>query len=335
VPSQVAVWLSNYNSERYLRRAIESVLGQTHTDLILYVFDNHSTDSAPQIIQEYVSRDPRVIVPTIPAGLAGIPLMDFAWRTLNTTEQDYTITLGGHDFWNTPDFLKTLVDRMDGEIAARPQGPTIALCYTDVLQVNMEDEVCGRYQDIMQYGQIMRPFLPQVVISTVNSPQLFGLWNEKVRRKIPLRYMCGGWDHLIVMEAALHGMVMWEPRAQLVMRAPPPGDNSDAYGKRHLAPENLKRGQQDFIDQIEWCLHCVKLGCDQLPPEAAATYRMMLTASMVATYLTLRGTNLMQIPEAYQQFALNPLVIEMQKGCHHVMRFADQLIKSSKPNTGD
>ena len=330
--SHVACWLSNYNSSKYLRRAIESVLGQTHTDLTLYVFDNYSTDSAPQIIQEYASKDTRVVVPEIPKGLAGIPLMDFAWRYLNKTKQDYTITLGGHDFWNTADFLKTLVDRMDGEIAARAPSHTVAICYTDVMQVNMEDEVCGRYQDIMQIGQIGRPFIPLAVIMAVNSPQFFGLWNEQVRRKIPIRYACGGFDHLIVMEAALHGMILFDGRVQLVMRAPPPGDNSDSYGKRHLSPENLKRGQQDFIDQLEWCMHCVKLACADMPAEAAATYRMMLTASMVATYMTLRGTNLMQIPEAFQQFVMNPLVIEMQKGCHHVLRFAEQLIKTSKPS---
>ena len=69
-----------------------------------------------------------------------------------------------------------------------------------------------------------------------------------------------------------------------------------------------------------------------MPAEAAATYRMMLTASIVTSYMTLRGTNLMQIPDAYAQFVLNPLVIEMQKGAHHTLRFAEQLIKSSKPS---
>jgi hypothetical protein len=325
--------MTNYASERYLRRAIESVLGQSHTDLTLYIFDNHSPGEAPAIIQEYASKDTRVVVPEIPKGLAGIPLMDFAWRYLNKTKQDYTITLGGHDFWNTADFLKTLVDRMDGEIAARAPSHTVAICYTDVMQVNMEDEVCGRYQDIMQIGQIGRPFIPLAVIMAVNSPQFFGLWNEQVRRKIPIRYDCGGFDHLIVMEAALHGMILFDGRVQLVMRAPPPGDNSEAYGKRHFSPENLARGQGDMIDQIEWCLHCVKTACSDMPAEAAATYRMMLTASITLAYLTLRGTNLMQVPSAFQEFVTNPLVVEIQKGAHHCLRFAEQLIKTSKPRT--
>jgi hypothetical protein len=330
--SRVAVWLTNYASEAHLPRALESVLGQTFKDFTLYCFDNHSPGDAPKIIALYAATDPRIVVPEIPKGLAGIPLMDFCWRYLNGTEQDYTITIGGHDAWAQPEFLSVLVERMDAELAARGQD-AVAILYTDTYQMNAADEIVGRYQDINQVGQIPRHFLPQVVVSTVNSPQLFGLWNDRVRRKIPIRYCCGGWDHLIVMEAALHGMIAFEGRVQLIMRCPPPTDNSEKYGQRHFSKENLARGQQDFIDQLEWCMYCVKKACEGLPPEAAGTYRMMLTASMAATYMTLRGTNLMQIPEAYQQFALNPLVIEAQKGLHHCTRFIDQLIKSAKPRT--
>jgi len=322
--------MTNYASEAHLPRAIESVLGQEFKDLTLYIFDNYSPGEAPAIAASYAAKDARVVIPEIPKGLAGIPLMDFAWRHLNDKGHDYSITLGGHDFWNGSDHLKILVKRMDEELKLRgPNG--VSLIYTECLQVDETGNMVGKYQDIMQYGQIPRAFLPQVVVSTVNSPHLFGLWNENVRRKLPIRYLCGGWDHLIVMEAALHGMVLWEGRAYLVMRCPPPTDGPDRYGKRHFAPENLARGQQDFIDQLEWCVHCVREAVKDVDPAGEPTYRMMLTASMAATYMTLRGTNLMQIPDAYQQFTSNPLVIEAMKGCHHTMRFVDQLIKSSKP----
>ena len=331
--SKVAVWLTNYASERHLPRAIESVLGQTFKDLTLYVFDHHSPGEAPAIIAKYAAADSRVVVVEIPAGLAGIPLMDFAWRYLNDKGQDYTITLGGHDFWNQPEFLQTLVGRMDGELAARgPEG--VSILYCDTMQVNAEDDnnAIGRFQNIIQLGQIPRFILPQVAITTVDSPQLFGLWNERIRRKLPIRYCCGGWDHLIVMEASLHGVILWESRCQLIMRCPPPDDGPDKYGKRHFSPENLKRGQQDFIDQLEWCVHCVKLA-NPGDNEQDATRRMMLIASMVTTYMVLRGSNLAQVPDAFPQFVQNPLVIEAMKGAHHTMRFVESLIRSSKPVT--
>lgn len=330
--ARVAVYLTNYNSDSYVNLAVDSVLGQSFTDLDLLIFDNHSTDQAPRIFKAYAEQDPRVKVIDVPTGLAGIPLFDFAWRYLDKGSYDYSITLGGHDFWDATNFLKVLVNRMDIEIQAF--GGNTALCYVDTWQKNMAGETIGRFQNIMQFGQVPRAFTPMMVIGTVDSPQLFGLWCERVRKAVsPMRYMCGGWDHLVVMHAALFGRIIFEGNAKLWLRAPPPGDGPDKYGQRHFAKDNLARGAQDFIDQLEWCVHCVKEATRDLGPEASPTYRMMLTASMVELYCTLRGTNLMQIPGAFQQFTQNPNTIEMMKGAHHTLRFVEALIRGCKPQT--
>lgn len=333
--SRVGVWLNNYGNAQHLPGALTSVLKQTFTDFTLYVFDNNSLDpDVAEIIARFAVRDVRVVPVPIPLALnrRGIPSMDFAWRWLNNKGHDYTITLGGHDFWADADHLEVLVKRMDAELQMRgPEG--VAILYNDTWQVNEAGETIGRFQSIIQPGQVLRHFLPLVVITTVDSPQLFGLWNEKVRRKVPMRYQCGGWDHLIVMNAALYGSIMYEPGARLVMRCPPPGDCSEKYGQRHFSDENLARGAQDFIDQLEWCVYCTNLATEEIPVEGRATFRMMLTAAIVDAYCVLRGTNLMQIPGAYQAFTCNPLTIEMMKGGHHTYRMVHALIKNSRPQT--
>lgn len=49
-----------YNGERYLAKALDSVLAQTFGDFELIVTDNASTDATEQICREYAARDPRV-----------------------------------------------------------------------------------------------------------------------------------------------------------------------------------------------------------------------------------------------------------------------------------
>ncbi len=54
----ISVIIPAYNHERFIGAVIESVLGQTWTDLELIVIDDGSTDGTGAIIQGY--RDPRL-----------------------------------------------------------------------------------------------------------------------------------------------------------------------------------------------------------------------------------------------------------------------------------
>lgn len=56
----VSIILPAYNAELYLREALESALVQTCRDIEVIVVDDGSTDSTPEIIREFVDRDPRV-----------------------------------------------------------------------------------------------------------------------------------------------------------------------------------------------------------------------------------------------------------------------------------
>jgi len=50
----VTIGLPVFNSERYLRNSLDSLLGQTYTDFVLIISDNASEDATPVICDEYV-----------------------------------------------------------------------------------------------------------------------------------------------------------------------------------------------------------------------------------------------------------------------------------------
>lgn len=62
----VSVIIPVYNSSRFLRKCIESVLGQTYKNLEILLINDGSTDNSLDIIQEYESKDGRVRSCTIP-----------------------------------------------------------------------------------------------------------------------------------------------------------------------------------------------------------------------------------------------------------------------------
>lgn len=59
---KVSIVLPTYNGQKYIRESIESVINQTFADWELIIVDDCSTDSIPQILEEYRAKDVRISV---------------------------------------------------------------------------------------------------------------------------------------------------------------------------------------------------------------------------------------------------------------------------------
>ena len=59
---RVSVVMSVYNDERYLRKAVESILNQTFNDFEFIIIDDGSTDGTSGILQRYAQIDKRIHV---------------------------------------------------------------------------------------------------------------------------------------------------------------------------------------------------------------------------------------------------------------------------------
>lgn len=58
----ISIIVPIYNTERYLRNCIESILNQTYSNIKIILVDDGSTDNCPAICDEYAKRDNRVVV---------------------------------------------------------------------------------------------------------------------------------------------------------------------------------------------------------------------------------------------------------------------------------
>lgn len=106
---RILVGLPVYNGEAYLRESIDSILGQTCGDFILFIADNASTDGTPAICQAYVARDSRVRYHRHPVNIGAIQNW---YYTFNAHRAEYFLG-ATHDDLLCPEFLRRCVDVLD------------------------------------------------------------------------------------------------------------------------------------------------------------------------------------------------------------------------------
>lgn len=117
----ITVIIPVYEVEKYLRRAVDSVLRQTYKNLEIILVDDGSKDGCPAICDEYASREARVR--TIHKENGG--LSDARNAGIDVAGGDYIAFLDSDDYY-APFFIEVLYD----EICRT--GAEVALCKYEV-----------------------------------------------------------------------------------------------------------------------------------------------------------------------------------------------------------
>lgn len=103
-----------YNSGKYLRKCLNSILNQKHEDFELIIVNDGSTDGSWGIIKEYLKKDSRVkvITNTVPSGNPGTPRN----QALKIARGEY-IGFVDSDDWLDPDYYSTLCSKASVEFS--------------------------------------------------------------------------------------------------------------------------------------------------------------------------------------------------------------------------
>ena len=102
---KVSIGLPVRNAERFIRRAIESVLAQTFSDFELVICDNVSDDGTVEIVREYAERDARVRLCQNEANIGQIRNMN---RVFELSRGEY-FRWTGDDDWFDREYLEKSV----------------------------------------------------------------------------------------------------------------------------------------------------------------------------------------------------------------------------------
>lgn len=93
-----------FNDKKFLKRALDSLLVQTHRDFELIISDDGSTDGSEEICKEYVHADPRIQYIRQAQNMGISKNMEFL---LSKARGKYFMWAANDDVWH-PEFIETL-----------------------------------------------------------------------------------------------------------------------------------------------------------------------------------------------------------------------------------
>jgi glycosyltransferase involved in cell wall biosynthesis len=175
---RVTVGMPVRNGQRFIQRAIDSLLAQTFADFELIICDNASSDGTERICRAYAARDPRVRYFRNPINLG--PAGNFN-KCVDLARGEY-FRWHAHDDMCAPEHLAKCVELLDRD-------PSVVIAYPSTLIVDDADNPHGRYSFHPQTDarDPVRRFATLVLINhrKHRAVEIFGLMRTASLRSAP------------------------------------------------------------------------------------------------------------------------------------------------------
>lgn len=136
----ISIIVPVYNTEKYLRRCIDSVLAQTYKDFELLLIDDGSTDTSGAICDEYAEKDGRIrVFHKENGGVSSARNLG-----LDNAKGEW-ITFVDSDDYIEENFLKSFEGKLDADLVV---GNTVLITYQTGKRMKHNGIPSGCYKDV-------------------------------------------------------------------------------------------------------------------------------------------------------------------------------------------
>lgn len=206
---KVAVLMSTYNGEEFLKEQIDSILTQERVKIELYVRDDGSSDRTVEILRSYAERGSLILYEGKNCGV-GNSFMELVYTV--DENFDYYAFSDQDDIW-LPDKVRCAVDTMQNQ-----KNPTL---YTgnQMLVDRTGRELGIRYQEVppTDYHQILCGNMLSGCTMVFNR-ELFCLLRDEKRRPSSLLLQNRIHDVWVAMTAAVTGAIFFDKESHILYR---------------------------------------------------------------------------------------------------------------------
>jgi glycosyltransferase involved in cell wall biosynthesis len=193
----VSVGLPTYNGERYLREALDSLVGQDYANLEILVSDNASTDATFAIASAYAAKDPRVRATRHDKNMGPAANFNFV---LQQTHGELFMWAADDDRWE-PRYVSACLAALRRHPAA-----VLACSRLDFVGEDVDPEYERNYTGF-DNPDLSSPSVRARIRDLMSRPgwyQIYGLIRREALGTDPLMSMYGG-DVVLLVRLALRG----------------------------------------------------------------------------------------------------------------------------------
>jgi glycosyltransferase involved in cell wall biosynthesis len=205
---RVSIGLPVYNGENYLAEAIDSVLGQTFSDLELVISDNASTDRTGELCRHYAAVDPRVRYSRNEKNIGAALNYDLVWQKSFGTYFKWL----AHDDRLLPNYVAVTVSELENN-------PEAVLCNTVVDYIDQHGEHLGYYRSVIKDSGTENPAerFAAIILKMHTCVDFFGMIRREAMQNSLLHQAFRGSDRAFLAQMALRGRLLQleEPLVQM------------------------------------------------------------------------------------------------------------------------
>jgi glycosyltransferase involved in cell wall biosynthesis len=211
----VSIGLPVYNGERFIREALDSLLGQSYQQFELIISDNASTDRTAEICQEYLAKDQRIRYYRNPTNLGAVKNFN---RVFELSSGTYFMWAADHDL-REPTFIARCVEVME-------QDQSVVLCYPQTVRLEPDGSYSEPIPPRLDTRGLFDVARFQIVMwSLTYCYQVYGLMRSSALRRTGLARDTIGPDAILLVELSLLGTFAYVPeRLFYIRRMPDSGD---------------------------------------------------------------------------------------------------------------
>ncbi len=130
---KVSIIIPTYNDERYIKRALESILFQSFLDFEIIIIDDGSTDNTKEVLKSYIKDG---VIKYIFQNNSGITIARN--KGIKIAKGDYIAFLDSDDEWIDKDKIKKQIEFLDNNLA-------YVLVGTGVINIDKNGKEISRY----------------------------------------------------------------------------------------------------------------------------------------------------------------------------------------------